>query len=366
MLKAQLKCPNKILLITDLYPINYDKTIPFAIEDFALALRDFGFEISVIRPNFLFNTILRRHRVYKQGIYKRKEIKIYNKNFFLPFVFNNFTPSDNFDLIISHMPSGTIYADLLNKKLKLPHISIVHNSDLKVLSDFKYSLYFKKRLMNALKNSDYTGARNSNLKNKLKADFILPSFIDKKYILDKKIPAEKLKIITVSRLIKRKNVDMVINALNNLNFDFEYNIYGEGTERKNLEKLVKKYNLQNKIKFHGKLEHNLIWEKLDSADVFALPSKDETFGLCYLEAMARGLITIAKKGESMDDIIENKKNGFLVENVSDIKNILEDLTLNKKQKIINSTLLNIKNFEKEKVISAYADIIEKCITAHRL
>ncbi len=362
MLKAQSKRQaNKILLITDLYPISGEKTIPLAIENFALALKEFGFEITVIRPNFLFNTIIRRHKIYKQGIYQRNGIKIYNRNLFLPFVFNNFFPEENFDLIISHMPSGTIFADLINKKLKLPHISVVHNSDKKVLSDFKYSVYFKNKLIKALKNSDLVGARNSNLKENLRADFILPSFIEKEFIVEKKNISKKLKIITISRLIKRKNIDMIIKALSDLDYEFAYDIYGEGRERKNLEKLSKKYNLQNKINFHGEAHHDTIWEKLDCADIFILPSKDETFGLCYLEAMARGLITIAKKGESMDDIIENGKNGFLVENKNDIKNILESLDMAKKRQLANNTLKNINNFEKEKVINDYIEIIKSCL-----
>ena len=362
MLKVQLKCPTKILLITDLYPVdNFDKSIPLAIENFALAFKDYGINIEVIRPNFLFNTILRKHKIYKQGTYQRNGIKIYNRNFFLPFIYDNFEVQNNYDLIISHMPSGNIYADLINKKLNLPHICIVHQSDYKVLSDFKYSLYFKNRLKEAIKNSSLIGARNSNLANKAKADFILPSFIDKKCILNKKKSQEKLKIITISRLIKRKNIDMVIKALSKLNCDFQYDIYGYGCDKKRLEKLVLKYNLENKIIFHGKIEHDLIWEKLDKSDIFILPSENETFGLCYLEAMARGLIVIAKKNESMDDIIKNNVNGFLVDNSEEIKNILENLDVYKKQEIINNTLDNIKNFEKVKVMKRYIDIITNCI-----
>jgi len=360
MSKVPLKRPIRTLIITDLYPIDNDSTIPLAIEDFALALKDCGIEIEVIRPNFLFNTVLRRHKIYKEGSYVRNNIKIYNKNFILPFIFDNFSPSNNYDLIISHMPSGNIYSDLLNKKLKLPHISIIHQSDLKVLFDIKYSIYFKNRLLSALKNSTFVGARNSNLFKKINADFILPSFIDKKFILDKKKPSDKLKIITLSRFIKRKNINMVLEALSEVKCDFEYNIYGEGKEDISYLKLIKKYHLENKVKVHSKLKHDLIWEKLDEADIFILPSSNETFGLCYLEAMARGLIVIAKKNESMDDIIKDGVNGFLVNNRDDIKNILDNLTLYKKQKIINETLLNIRNFEKEKVIDSYIEVIKNC------
>ena len=47
------------------------------------------------------------------------------------------------------------------------------------------------------------------LAEKLNADFVLPSFIDEEKILEKKdFNVEKMKIITLSKLIKRKNIDL--------------------------------------------------------------------------------------------------------------------------------------------------------------
>ena len=144
----------KILIITDLYPIIEDSSIPKVIEDFTLGLAELEHKIYIIRPNFLLNSFLRGHKFIPECEITRKGIRIYNKNFVLPFLDSNidFLINKDFDLIISHMPSGHIYADLINKKLNLPHISIVHQSDYTVLSDFKYSIYFKNRLKKALKN----------------------------------------------------------------------------------------------------------------------------------------------------------------------------------------------------------------------
>ena len=240
-----------ILFVTDLYPINNDKTIPSVVEDFALAFSDLGHYVEIIRPNFLLNTFLRKHKIIKNGVFKRNKITIHNKNFILPFLNSNISFLDKkFDLIISRMPSGHIYTDLINKKLNLPHISIVHQSDFFVLNNIKYSFYFKNKLKNALKNSTLIGARNKFLKEKLKADFTIPSFIEKENIIQNKSTGSKLKIITLSKLIKRKNIDLVIKALSLIDFDFEYEIYGDGKEKKNLEKLIKKLNLQEKIKLN--------------------------------------------------------------------------------------------------------------------
>jgi len=359
----------KILFILDLYPIQKDLTIPLTIENIALALKEAGFLINVIRPNFLFNTILRKHKIFKQGSFIRNGIKIYNRNFFLPFIkesnlFLKEILKEKYDLIISFMPSGNIYADLINKKLNLPHISILHYSDYHVLNDFKYSIYFKKRLKKALLNSTLIGARNSFLKEKLNADFVLPSFIEKENIVDEKKNKfeNKLKIITLSKLIKRKNIHLVIEALKNAEFDFEYNIYGDGIEKENLKKLIKKHNLENKIKIHPYINHSEINSVLDKHDIFILPSKNETFGLCYLEAMARGLIVIAKQNEGMNEIIENNKNGFLI-NENEILEILKKLAENNdfKNEIIKNTLLNIQKYKKNNITKEFIKILKNYI-----
>ena len=59
-------------------------------------------------------------------------------------------------------------------------------------------------------------------------------------------------------------------------------------------------------------------------EIFAMISKNETYGLVYLEAMAAGCITIASRDEGFDGIIENGVNGFLCEagNVEELITIL--------------------------------------------
>ncbi|MBR5305032.1 MAG: glycosyltransferase family 4 protein [Candidatus Gastranaerophilales bacterium] len=354
----------KILFVTDLYPILDDKTIPKIIEDFALAFKKRGNDVFVIRANFLLNSYLRGHKYIPECETTRNEVRIYNKNFFLPFLDANIDYlNEKFDLIISHMPSGHIYADLINKHLKLPRISIVHQSDYRVLNNFKYAFYFKNRLEKALQNSTLIGARNKFLAEKLKADFILPSFVDiDKIVQNKDFKTDKLKLITLSKLIKRKNIDLVIKALTKIDFDFEYSIYGEGREEKKLEKLIKKYSLQNKIKIYPHIEHNKIWQKLDENNVFILPSINETFGISYLEAMSRGLITIGTIGTGIDGIIENNKNGYLIKpEIKDIKDVLEKIKKQNNNEIIKNSLLTIKNYTENEIMNKYDEVIKKIL-----
>jgi len=361
----------KILFITDLYNIdNKDKTIPFIFEDFAKSFIDFNHKISVIRPSFIVNSLIRKHKIYPTRKYQKNNIEIFNRNFFLPFIFEKkdfieHLKKQDFDLIISHMPSGHIYSNLINKTLKIPHIAIVHQSDYWVLSNFKYKFYFKKRLQKALNEANLIGARNQFLKEKLSANFILPSFVKKETILENKktFQKNKLKIITLSKLIKRKKLDLAIIALFKVDFDFEYSIYGEGKEKQKLEKLIKKYNLQEKIKIYPQIEHKEIYKKLSENDVFLLPSINESFGISYLEALSQGLITIGVKNTGIDGIIKDNENGFLINpDVEEIKAVLEkiyNLDIKEKEEISKNSLILARNYEKEKIMKKYFENIKK-------
>jgi glycosyltransferase involved in cell wall biosynthesis len=63
------------------------------------------------------------------------------------------------------------------------------------------------------------------------------------------------------------------------------------------------------------------------ADVFAMVSKPEAFGLVYVEAMSKGCITIGTKGQGIDGVIQHGENGFLCEarNVLALKNLFVEI-----------------------------------------
>ncbi len=356
----------KILIISDLYPLIKDRSIPSVVGDFVLALKEKAEKIEVIRPNFLLNTFLRGHKFVKSGVYFKNDVKVYNRNFILPFVFEDkkfIEKFKDFDCIISHLPSGHIYRNLINKYLNLPCISIIHQSDLIVLKDCGYRFYFRKKLKKSILNSTMVAARNYFLAKEFKADFVLPSFVENNNIVQKKnFKQTKLKFITLSKLIKRKNIDLVIKALGKVDFEFEYDIYGEGKEKKHLQKLINKNNLQDKVRINDYIEHDKIYEKLDESDVFILPSSNETFGIAYFEALSRGLIVLAGKNTGIDGIIKDGKNGFLAEPVlSSIVSAIDRIKKCNMDEISKNSIITIKNYEKEKIITKYFENIKKIL-----
>ncbi|XOB42182.1 MAG: glycosyltransferase family 4 protein [Candidatus Nealsonbacteria bacterium] len=177
-------------------------------------------------------------------------------------------------------------------------------------------------------------------------------------------------IITVARLEKVKGIKYLIKALVLLNDKFQSSnvkykllIVGDGSERKNLENLTEKLNLQDKIRFLGQIPNEKIPEYLSVADCFVLPSLREGFGIVVLEAMASKLPVIATKIGGLLDLIENEKTGILVQpkNPEQISKALFKLYSQPEmnQQLVDRAFLNLDRYNWENIIERVYKIYEK-------
>lgn len=127
-------------------------------------------------------------------------------------------------------------------------------------------------------------------------------------------------ILFVGRLVERKGVKYLIEALGLINKTIETNltIVGEGGEKKNLEKLAKEKKLDDKVNFTGKVTQSQLEELYRKCDIFVLPavidSKGDTEGLgvVLLEAMSYRKPVVASALGGILDIVKNGENGLLV------------------------------------------------------
>lgn len=121
--------------------------------------------------------------------------------------------------------------------------------------------------------------------------------------------------VYVGRLVKYKNVDVIIQALNNAYPDhsFKLHIIGEGAEREKLEALAKELNVAENVMFHGQLPRTDVFRFMQKCCCFIMVSDNETFGMVYIEAMLAGCVTIASKNGGVDGVIVDGENGFLSE-----------------------------------------------------
>lgn len=137
------------------------------------------------------------------------------------------------------------------------------------------------------------------------------------YKMSEKIEQEKNinYLITLGTLKKRKNIDLVIKAFEEIHRkykDTKLIIIGEGVLRNQLVNECKELRIEEDVKFEGRISNKKVYELMKKSNIFILPSVDEGFGICYAEAMYNGCIAIGTKGEGIDGFIIDNYNGFLV------------------------------------------------------
>lgn len=103
------------------------------------------------------------------------------------------------------------------------------------------------------------------------------------------------RILFVGRLVPYKGADVVIEAFagsETLRRNAEVVIIGDGPQRAELEALVQRHQLTERVQFRGALPQAAVADELRSASVFAFPSIREFGGAVVMEALACGLPSI--------------------------------------------------------------------------
>lgn len=174
-------------------------------------------------------------------------------------------------------------------------------------------------------------------------------------------------IVFIGSLIKRKYPITIVPAASRAygNDPFHIVYIGEGKEK---ERIERKYGhtFMDSITFTGRIPRESIISYLDNADVFIMISKDEVFGLVYLEAMSRGCITIASKNESMDGIIRDGENGFLCragdeDELARILTKIQELSIDQKEMLSKNAIRTARDLTDDKAAADYLLGVERII-----
>ncbi len=230
--------------------------------------------------------------------------------------------------------------------------------------------------INYMNSIDVWGFRSEAFKNKFELlygkkenEFICYSGIPDSYIepVERNFDNQIFHFSFVGSLFKLKRVDNTIKALNQA-FDkknFCFDIVGEGAELSNLTALVESLNLKDNVCFYGQVSRERVQEIIKESDCFIMISSHEAFGLVYVEAMAKGCITIATKGQGIDGVIIDGVNGFLceAENIEELSNIIRKIRNMSKEdlkKISDNAVEMARNMTDYKVAEHYINSIINC------
>lgn len=161
------------------------------------------------------------------------------------------------------------------------------------------------------------------LNNCLDPFYYLPNQFEKpKPLLDRyRLSNENLILFSLSRLSsseKYKGYDHTIELLPKLLESYPNLIYllggkWDAIEKKRLDNLIEKNNLQNHVRMAGFIDEAELTEHFLLSDIFILPSKKEGFGIVFIEALASGLRVIAGNKDGSVDALKGGTLGVLVD-----------------------------------------------------
>jgi L-malate glycosyltransferase len=111
----------------------------------------------------------------------------------------------------------------------------------------------------------------------------------------------------------RKGLDILIRAVSLLkDIEMTVHIGGDGKFLSTFKDMAKELDVSGKCVFYGEIKPESIQDFYSKLDFYVLPSRDETFGVVVIEAMACGLPVIATKCGGPEEII-TKESGVLIE-----------------------------------------------------
>ena len=134
--------------------------------------------------------------------------------------------------------------------------------------------------------------------------------------LDAAFPPGCLTVLTVSRLMDRKGIDRVIEAMPAIVRKVpgtRYVVVGDGGDRERVHGLASKSPVRSSITFLGPLTGDKKFECYSRCDVFALPAREEGFGIVVPEANAFGKPVVGGRSGGIPEAITHEENGLLVD-----------------------------------------------------
>ncbi len=271
---------------------------------------------------------------------------------------------------------------LKEKGIDIKVVTTLHGTDITLVGShptYKIAVEF------SINNSDVVTAVSNSLKEDTKRLFnisksikVVHNFIDtKKYDKEHEAECKRIalakpneRILThISNFRPVKKVDDVIKVFYEVQKEVPSKLLmvGDGPERFDAEKLVKKLKIKDKVIFLG--NSNEVAKILCYSDVFLLPSVSESFGLAALEAMAADTPVISTNTGGIPEVNVHGVTGFL-SNVGDVKEMANNaLNILESDEVLMKFKKNAKEHTKQFSLSnilpvyeeIYSSVLEKAL-----
>jgi len=274
-------------------------------------------------------------RVFRVPVFFRRQKASANLPSMLAYLFTGawgariLSKQGSFDIINTHfaLPSGPL-GRFLGRMWRIPNVLSVHGGDLydpsKKSSPHRHA-FLRSVVRNLALRADSVVAQSKDTLANLHRFFapelpaeLIPLGIPRQNTgnanrADYGFANTDVLLLTIGRLVGRKAVDQLIDAVAELGDEHvKLLVVGSGPLTDALEARARALGLADRVRFMGLVEERTKLDLLSIADLFVSTSQHEGFGLVFLEAMAAGLPIICYDKGGQVDFLKDEETGFVV------------------------------------------------------
>ncbi len=131
---------------------------------------------------------------------------------------------------------------------------------------------------------------------------------------NKTSPSAKQTFLFLGSITRRKGVHLLLKAcallqekgINN----YQLIVVGDGCEKAELEAFTQHHNLGENVQWEGKVDYEKIGNYFQQADVFILPTLEDTWGMVILEAMLSGKAILCSQRAGAVEMVKEGETGY--------------------------------------------------------
>jgi len=290
---------------------------------------------------------------------------------------------ENLDILhvhyaIPHAISGYLAREIMQGSKPMRLITTLHGTDITLVG---LEPSFHPLVKFSLERSDVVTAVSGFLQEKTRQNFapdmsirVIPNFVDTNLYqrtrctqLERQIRGNGEHILMhVSNFRPVKRVQDCIHILSEVRKSINATLLlvGDGPERSEAERLVRDLGLVDHVKFLGK--QSALPEILSVADIFLLPSQQESFGLSALEAMSCSVPVVATNIGGIPEVVAHGDTGYIAE-LGDVQRMakycVELLSNPKKLNIFseNARKRAVEKFDISLIVPQYEALYEEAL-----
>ena len=174
-------------------------------------------------------------------------------------------------------------------------------------------------------------------------------------------PRGPVSILCVAHLYPRKDVATLLGAMARLAGGAVLRVVGTGPALAGLQRRAREIGLNGRVEFLGHLPFDRLAAEYRRADLFCLPSRQEGFGIVFLEAMAAGLPVVAVRAAAVPEIVADGTSGILVPpgDPAALADALERLIADpaQRRRFSEDGLRRVRSYDAPRVAAAFLEAI---------